>query len=86
MAAGCCGVLQKAWTDSNATKPSTTERRSTTTLDPLLYPGGVGLLILGDGVICAAVGVGVAGDNVDGTVDDTFGREALTGAVGGGGA
>jgi hypothetical protein len=70
-------MLQKARTGTSATKPSATEKPSTTTLGPLLYRG-IWLLTHGDGVIR-----GVAGVRVDAAVEFAFGRGTIAGGGGG---
>ena len=69
-------MLQKAMTGTSATKPSATEKPSTTTLDPLLYRG-IWLLTHGDGVIRGVAGVLVAGVRVDAAVEFALGRGTI---------
>jgi len=75
-------MLHKAMTGTSATKPSATEKPSTTTLDPLLYRG-IWLLTHGDGVIRGVAGVLVAGVRVDAAVEFAFGRGTIAGGGGG---
>lgn len=76
-------MLQKARTDTNATKPSATEKPSTITLEPLLYRG-VGALTHGDGVTCGVVGLCLAGVRVDAAVEFALGRGGIAGGGGDG--
>lgn len=76
-------MLQKARTDTNATKPSATEKPSTITLEPLLYRG-IGPLTHGDCVTCGVVGLCLAGVRVDGTVEVALGRGGIAGGGGDG--
>ena len=75
-------MLQKARTETNATKPSATEKPSTITLDPPLLYRGIWLLTHGDGVIRGVAGVLVAGVRVDAAVEFALGRGTI--AAGGG--
>ena len=60
-------------------KPSATEMASAISLDPLLYPDDIWLVVLGETVVSG--GVCGAGLGVDGTVEFTLGRGVLTGGV-----
>ena len=71
-------MLQKARTETNATKPSATEKPSTITLDPPLLYRGIWLLTHGDGVIRGVAGVLVAaGVRVDVAVEFALGRGTI---------
>jgi hypothetical protein len=74
-------MLQKARTETNATKPSATEKPSTITLGPLLYRG-IWLLTHDDGVILGVAGVLVAGVRVDAAVEFALGRGTIAGGGG----
>ena len=82
-AVGCGPILQKARIDTNATKPTGTEKPSAIILDPLLYRG-IWLLTDGDGTIRGVFGVGVAGVRVAGAVELALGRGVTAGDGGGG--